>query len=429
MPEPSEADCLLRTGALYSRRIGLRAGSELIFAGIKRGALSLYYGDAPIYHFDLDGRWQRAFLDGVHYLKGLDATVRAVDRVREGGGLALGRRPLAFAEAADLDARARQAAIDLLDGLGDGRFEMLAPPGDVATLTPDELRDLLERIVAWDASAWFAHRERYLATYGHPPYLPPDAQQAVLLQATLGPAAHFASGPIAEEEPEPYVRSPAEFAEHAGAVARLMGRSLLQCRSLFVGGADFLRLPPDDLASYLEIAGRTFPLLPEARGRRPRDLPDDAPGLDGIATFLDRFEPPRPDADALARLHALGLARVTLGVESGSLEIRSRFGKVWTDEDLRAAVADLDAAGIAVNLVLLANPGEPDQADRHAAATAELIESLPLRAGSWASLVPATMPSGAGQNDPFAFLKAALGPARARLGIKVVPSRPGKGLA
>ena len=99
---PTEAACLLEQGASYRRRIGLKpiaAPGDPIFAGFKHGAFSLYFGDAPIYHFDLEGRWQRAFVDGTHYLKGLDATVHAIDRVREGPNLVLKRRTLADAEA------------------------------------------------------------------------------------------------------------------------------------------------------------------------------------------------------------------------------------------------------------------------------------------------------------------------------------------
>src|SRR4051812_4044561 len=84
----TEAACLLQSGSMYPARIGLRAGpGEDVLLGIKRGGFSLYFGDAPIYHFDLEGRWQRAFIDGVHYLKGLDGSVRSIDRAREGSGL------------------------------------------------------------------------------------------------------------------------------------------------------------------------------------------------------------------------------------------------------------------------------------------------------------------------------------------------------
>src|SRR5215813_9109953 len=123
----TEAACLLEQGASYRRRIGLEpksGGGAPIFAGFKAGAFSLYYGDAPIYHFDREGRWQRAFVAGVHYLKGLDTTV----------------------EASDLDATVRASALDLLDALGSARLERVEPPeGKASPLSSDALREMLER--------------------------------------------------------------------------------------------------------------------------------------------------------------------------------------------------------------------------------------------------------------------------------------------
>ena len=70
----------------------LPEAGDPIFAGFKRAAFSLYYGDAPIFHFDLEGRWQRAFVEGIHYLKAPDTTVQAIDRVRVEKNLVLRRR-------------------------------------------------------------------------------------------------------------------------------------------------------------------------------------------------------------------------------------------------------------------------------------------------------------------------------------------------
>ena len=83
----SEAACLIEQGATYRRRVGLQPThdpADPIFAGFKPGAFAVYFGDAPYYHFDLEGRWQRAFVEGTHFLKGLDGTVQSIDRVREG---------------------------------------------------------------------------------------------------------------------------------------------------------------------------------------------------------------------------------------------------------------------------------------------------------------------------------------------------------
>ena len=121
---------------MYGKRLLLRPPTgDPIFAGFRPGVFSLYFGDAPIYHFDGEGRWQRAFVAGTHYLKGLDATVQAIDRIREGANLVLKRRTLGYAEASDLDAQVRAAALDVLDALGAGRLARRVPPGPTPALS------------------------------------------------------------------------------------------------------------------------------------------------------------------------------------------------------------------------------------------------------------------------------------------------------
>lgn len=437
MAETTEAACLLRTGALYRRRLGLRdAAGGLVFAGFKRGACSLYYGDEPIYHLDLEGRWQRAFVAGVHDLKGLDGSAVAIERIREGPNMVLKRRTLSFAEASDLDATVRQAAIDLLDGLGSGRFEAVTPPEGIEPIRPEELREFLERVVRWDSAAWFAYREQYCATYGPLPFLPPEAGNAVILQATLGHADGLAFG--GARPAEGYVRSPAEFAEHARVVAGLLGRRVVQCRGIFLAGADLLRLSCEEVAGFLEEMARVFPIDPETARRRPRDLPDDAPALDGVSAFLDQFDPGgAPGVDDWRRLRAGHLARVTLGVESGAAEVRALYGKTWPDEALRATVSGLKAAGIEVSLVALAGAGGSEHAERHVAATADLVNSLALGPGDLVYLIDADEVGGEAARDRLrragltpaegrhraeqqARLKERLAPLRSHRGAKVV---------
>src|SRR5262249_18288232 len=159
--------------------------------------------------------------------------------------------------AADLDALVRAAALELLDALNAERLTMQNPPSTTLALPIDELRDALEQVAGWDANAWFAHRERYVAAYGPIPFLPPDAQASVVLQATVGHAAGVAFGQGAAQEHA--VRSPGELAEHSRSVHRLLGERLQQCRSIFLTGADALRQGPDTTLVYLESIAGIFP--------------------------------------------------------------------------------------------------------------------------------------------------------------------------
>jgi hypothetical protein len=435
MTQQTEAACLLETGAMYGKRLLLYpAGGDPIFAGLRAGVFSLYFGDAPIYHFDREGRWQRAFIAGTHYLKGLDGSVQAIDRVREDANLVLKRRSLTYAEAGDLDDQVRAAALDVLDALGAERLSPQEPSGTALPLSRDELRDALEQVARWDAVAWFAHRERYVETYGPTPFLPPDAQAAVVLQATLGHAGGVAFGQGAAAEHA--VRTPEELATHARAVRRLLGRRILQCRSLFLAGSDALRQGPETTHAYLETIAAPFPTDPAKGRRRPHSMPDSEEPLAGIGAFIDDFTMPPagwPDWQQLAEMH---LRRVSLGVESGAPEVRTLYRRTWKNNDLHTLVAQLKESGIGVGVLVLADAGGIEHAGRHVGATAELVNALPLGPGDLVSMLDAnefrdpglsaealgfTPLSGPAWAEQQAELRRRLGPVRSERGAKVAP--------
>jgi hypothetical protein len=434
----TEAACLLEQGTSYRRRIGLEpiaTPGDPIFAGFKHGAFSIYHGDAPIYHFDLEGRWQRAFVDGTHYLKGLDASVQAIDRVREGANLVLKRKTLAYAETSEFDARVRANSLELIADLDAGRLGRIEPPTQKAQpLETADLRNFLERISSWDSAAWLAHRERYLATYGPLPFLPPECQNAVVLQATLGRAGGFGSGcsPAAELT----TRCPAAFERHANLVAALWGRRLLQSRWIFLAGSDVMHLPVEDVKAYLSAIGRAFPVEPASR-RRAVDRADDGDEtshrLEGVHVFLDDFAPPCPDRAALGEFAARGLVRVSLGVESGDPEVRSLHAKNWDEDDLRVSVSDFKAAGLDCSILTLVGAGGIERAEPHVNQTARLLESLDLGPGDFVFLLdenelrdPQYAPAGMTNLHGFAWsqqqakLREALAPLKRR-GVKVLP--------
>ncbi len=426
MADLPEAACLLQTGTQYHRRLGLKPpGGDLAFAGFKPGAFSVYFGDAPIYHFDLEGRWQRAFVAGIHYVKGLDGGVAAIDRVREGKSLVLKRRSLPFAEARDLDDAIWRMAMDVFAGMGTGTLGLVSPPEGIAPIAPAELLEFLERIARWDAAAWFAQREKYLGTYGVPPFLPPDGQNAMILQATLGHADGTAFGGAAPAEF--HVRTASEFAEHVREVAALFGRRVEQCRGIFLGGPDALRQPISDVAAWLEAVARVVPIA----------LASGSDRLSGVFAFLDQFSAPVPDAEGWRRLKRLHLRRVYLGVESGLPEVRAFFGKTWEDASLRATVTALKEAGIEVGLIVLAGAGGLEGADREEAATAALLNGLVLGKLDVVALVSAdevggvsslalletlgrTPLTGPTRAERLASLRGRLAPTREK-GVKVVP--------
>jgi hypothetical protein len=387
---PTEAACLLEQGASYRRRIGLKpiaTPGDPIFAGFKQGAFSLYFGDAPIYHFDLEGRWQRAFLGGTHYLKGLDATVHAIDRVRDGPNLVLKRRTMADAEARVFDERVRSTALELSASLGTDTLRRIEPASPKAQpLEAKDLRAFLERIGSWDSAAWLAHRERYQRTYGPLPFLPPECQNAVVLQATLGHAAGIAFGGASANEARS--RSVTEFAQHTKDVAALWGQRLLQSRILFLAGSDVLHQPVESIAALLTATGQTFPIEPRMRGGVPERADDEVkPRFDGVHVFLDDFAAPRPDRAGWRELAARGLVRISVGVESGDPDVTRLYQKSCAEQGLRKTISDSKSAGLGVSVLTLVGAGGIERAESHIEQTARLVESLELGAGDFVFLL------------------------------------------
>ncbi len=421
----SEAECLLEQGANYPRRIGLEAVIEArdpIFAGFKHGAFSLYCGDAPIYHFDLEGRWQRVFSDGTHYLKGLDARVHAIDRVREGPNLVLKRRELPECEAADLDERVRATAATLFAEIESERMRRVEPKSAKAEpLEHVDLCQFLEQIAKWDGSRWLAHRELYRACYSSAHFLPPECQNAVVLEATPVSTPNGAS-------------SASAFANHARNVASLWGRRLLQSRLLFFAGSGVLKRPIEDLAECLAAIAEIFPIEPRSRTTTRGSVNrDEHPQFDGVHAYLDDFSLPRPVGGHWRTLADRRLIRVSLGVPSGDREVRSASGKDWSDEDLQATVREIKEAGIGVSVLIHVGAGGVGFAESHAKETIRLVSSLELVAGDFVFLLDEreqglAAPSGRGMQrfsnnawlEQQAKIKEGLAPLKERR-VKVLP--------
>lgn len=419
-PQQNEAACLLEKGALYTRREGLQwEGRDLVFAGFKQGAFSLYFGDAPIYHFDLEGRWQRAYLRDRHFIRRLDGAIHEVDRVREGANLVMRRKTLGPADARRVDEEIRSVADALIADLSTGRGRRFDPPDDRARpIGEAELREFLGRIAAWDARAWSDFEARYHRTYRPLAFLPPDCPNAVVLQATVGDrdGRTFAGATVREHA----VRSPEPFDAHVRDVAGLFGRRLAQTRSAYLAGADVLRLPGPDVTAYLDVIAH-----------RLRD--EEGPAIDDVHAFLDDFQEPVVDLDGLRAAYERRLTRIGLGVESGAPEVRRAYGKDWCDADLQAFAADAKAAGIELSVLTLVGAGGRARRSEHVERTRRLIESLLLTRGDLVFLMdereltdPVHAPKGvdaldeAEWREQLELLRQGLSGLRER-GVKVVP--------
>ena len=379
MAQTTESACLLQTGAIYTRRAGLKfPDGGLVFAGIKRGAFSLYFDDAPIYHFDLEGRWQRAFIGGVHHLKSLENAVASIDRVREGANLVLHREERTFDEVLDLDEAFRQVAIRLSEAVSSGSADWIDPPSPDLIMSRDELFGLLDRVSTWDANAWFAHRERVNRAYPGEIFRTPDARGAIELHASWGDA--FGGGKTLLHGS----RTPEEFSLHVRDVAKLLGKRILQSSAVFLGAADVLLRPFREQEAIFQSIREVFPIREETRPLRQKDRPEDELSLAGVDVFVDHFDERLPDAEGLRTLKRLGLRRMTLGIASGDLAVRKHLGASWDNDALRAFASNAKAAGVMLSAILLTGASS---SEAHLSASSDLTISLGLKTGDLVYLI------------------------------------------
>lgn len=397
----TEAEALLRAGALYPLRAGLRlADDRLLFVGIKHGAVSLYFGNDPSYHFDLEGRWLRSFVDPSHFLRRLDGTTQAIDRPRVGNQMLLDRRTLDEAEAAALDESIRSMAIQLGDRVASGELKVVPPPDPARVIEADRIRAILGRIAGWDSDRWFAHRRRFAETYRSLPILPPDSQGALVLQATLP------SG----EGGNTIARAPDAFAEHCRRVTALLGDGVVPYRTLFLAGPDVLRRPVGEAESYFRIASACFPLAESPAPPRKSDLPVDRPHRDGIHTFVGNSDGLPPERSSWARFRVLGLRRVSFGVSLGDPDM---VGDLITPRlELPDLVSGARLAGVLVSVVVrVGSPSVEERADLE-----RRFQPLGLGKGDHVYLVDDDQDAGA-----VASLLDDFAPLRRASGVKVLP--------
>jgi radical SAM superfamily enzyme YgiQ (UPF0313 family) len=194
--------------------------------------------------------------------------------------------------------------------------------------------------------------------YEGEPIRPPAEAGSAILQLTVGCPYASCTFCGAYQGVAFRVRGPAEFREHAAAVARVGPGD---GRRVFFADGDSLVLPT---ARLLEAIALTREVLPTARRFS---------AYAGAAGLLAKSEA------ELRALKEAGLNTLYLGLESGSEEILRQCGKYCTAAAMVEAVRRAQAAGLRVSVMVLLGLGGVDDSREHAWATAAALNAMQPR--------------------------------------------------
>ncbi len=444
MAHLTEAACLIEQGAMFPRRQGFRdpAGSTVLI-GFKPGACSIYFDDAPIYHFDLEGRWQRAFIEadlsasdtpknlagvpGTHYLKSLDTSTVGLMRVREANEIKIQRRTLGYAETVDLDESIRTMAMTLHARIASGELQPVAPPSEGRTagkaVDTADLLDFLERIADRDSSAWSGQKQQFMGTFGPLPMSPPGSPGLMVIQATMGDVSEPAIGFGGARTTPIHVRTDEEFKKHLQQVVSLWGRRLPQARGIYLAGSDLLHQPMPVVLNYLDqiseaISGSSIDIL--ARVIDPVQRPQKS----DISLMTHRLDGPAPTVEMLEEYRKRGVTHLTIGVESLNETVRRTYGRSWTNQDLVQWIQNAKEASLPLSMVLLIGAGGIDQPEDQAE-TISVLDELPWSEGTVIYLLDAAETVDGTPNEPSIAESnaAALHSMRAELATALKPRK------
>jgi hypothetical protein len=240
--------------------------------------------------------------------------------------------------------------------------------GRILSASLTRARRVLRKLHVFCRDRLKGDERRFVKTYGHVDILPPDQYRALLVRVTEGCAWNRCAFCRFYKDRAFRVRPMADIVRHVKELKRFFGQATRSRVSIFLGDADIFGASPALLRRVLPFLAGEFPFLASPQ----------ADGMGGFHAFGEVTGALRWAPEDLRALAALGLRRVTLGLETGSDEVRRTLHKPGTANMALQAVRRLKAAGIHVSPVILLGAGGQRLRAAHREGTTALLNALPL---------------------------------------------------
>jgi hypothetical protein len=336
----------------------------------------------PSYSFDLGGRLIGAFVAGRSYRRTLDNRVverRWHEPPDESGPV----RELPPDEARAFLEQTYAAMATLRRSLDAGDWQPSPPLSATGEGWVGVVRCAFDLIQQQSPAGLEADARRFQAIYRPIAILPPDQYRALVLQATEGCAYNRCTFCHFYKDVTFHRKSLPEFRQHIQAVRDYFGPAIALRRFIFLADANALVIPQRPLLALLDAVHEVFPIAPaDLAGRDLVAWRAAHPGgFDGLYSFIDAFTGRRKTPDDFLALRARGLRRVYIGLESGDDALLNFLGKASTAADALQVVATLQAARVAVGIIVLLGVGGESYNEQHIAYTIEAVNAMRLGSG------------------------------------------------
>jgi len=355
----------------------LDAQHNRIVVALRPDSVAISINAVPSYSFDLGGRLIGAFVAGRSYRRTLDNRVverRWHEPPDEAGPV----RELPPDEARAFLEQTYAAMAALRHSLDAGEWQPAMVGVGVAAA-----RRAFDLIQQQSPAGLEADARRFRAIYKPIAILPPDQYRALVLQVTEGCAYNRCTFCHFYKDTKFHRKSLPEFRQHIQAVRDYFGPAMALRRSIFLADANALVVPQRPLLALLDAVHEAFPIAPAdlASGDLVAWRAAHPGGFAGLYSFIDAFTGRRKTPDDFIALRARGLRRVYIGLESGDDALLDFLGKAGSAADAVQVVATLQAARVAVGVIVLLGVGGERYAAQHIAHTIEAVNAMRLGSG------------------------------------------------
>ncbi|NDJ76092.1 MAG: radical SAM protein [Chloroflexi bacterium] len=335
---------------------------ETITANLTATAIVLSPRFGTSYSFDRAGRLLSLFVDDRSYQRTLDNRIifRGGQGTDPNGQSDHTRRELPSADGARLVGRVFEDVRALAD---------VVPDLALVPAHRDRLRDALALVLDFGPGRLAEDAAVYRSLYSPVSILPPDQYLALVLQATQGCSWNRCTFCGLYRDRPFRIFSPDQFEAHCAGVRDFFGAGLSLRRGIFLADANALIIPQPRLLALLEIAQRYF-------GEQALSSQPGQPRP--VYSFVSAFDVERKSAAEWAALHALGLQRAYIGLETGDNALLRFLNKPGEADHAIDAVHALRAGGVAVGVIIMAGIGGDQYAATHVEGSVAAVQAMDL---------------------------------------------------